>query len=1354
MTDRKKKTNARSQPAEAGKAAAAGEAAAAAAAGEATAKPTAAARGKKPKAAQSAPTSAAPIQDLAQRLAHGAQHAAEPWRTAAWQGLLATVANPPAADARADAAIPYAQARKQYALDAPQLQAVVAELRLQGLIWEWATAIDVRKEAPQRAQALLQAKTEPGEAESALIAQWRAPSAKELSQRDPTRFGQRLRLQEAHWPLWPRGAPMSALLAADDKPAKPDFYARHLQRMAQKLGDYSHSDRPETPATAVAALADALALAKQLPAKESGWLAWQSQTLPSALPSERQLAVDALLLNWHLHRAGTDLAGAQALVAHIAQRHGLAGLVRAVASGLQHMVKGAGTTKWLAPCDLAPGEFEPIAVDAAVLQAVRHRLLQAPDADLADAVAAGLQALPAIPLNRQPDFACLFVGAPQVAQAVLAQLKPRATWPGRAALLAMVLPDEDLGHIKSDRLGVDADGLWQSAERVQGLLRSRGEAALPLLHNAARNALGAATLMLFNHPSAILALASVEKMRFDHRQRLELACRRWPLAAAVGLAMHVAEGQGDTEISRGLLPGVLADLGAAQALVWPWLSGEALQLAQAVVGGPAKSALAEAAVADLPAVLVSPPWRVPPTSAPKAATTWTLRGDALPTALDWGQQAHLVPAEPTAWPVGSEAEQLSALGVTYADVLALPEVLPLREALRVADAAAVVAAWLALRQAVHGDQTSALKWLAAPDLKQLGPLAVPVWEGLSSHVSWQRAWDFIPSIGLPALPGLTLVAQRNFSDLRSELLWFGDEGLAAHALHAGFGTQTHADAGRAWLARWRQHGAAAVIRGVLQRSGKTQEEALHAGRWLQAQGHGDALAQQARRLVIEAGAWPAVQALLQASPTAEAPRKVAALPAFWTPTSWHAVLLHNGQALPAAAVDALGEMLSFPFAQGRYDGLATVRAACSAASLAAFGWDLMSAWLAAGAAPKFNWALTALGVLGDGHAASRLGDLLAKWPTQGASARAKLALSVLAEMGHDDACRVLNALANAPSGLSLDAQAALAAAAQSKGLTVDALKDQLVPDLGLDARGQRLLDFGPRQFLFSLDAQLTPQLRHWAQGEAGGAMRSLPPVSQRDDQALAKAATTEFKRIKAQVRAIAAAQGQRLEQAMCTGRRWSPAEFDRLFVRHPLMRQLATHLVWAAFAPGDAGMTLGRPDHVQAAFRMAEDGQLTTAHDHPHVVAPELHIGIPHPLEMPATSWAEFAQLFADYTLVQPFAQIGREASRALTPGTERQVLATWVGQAVAPLRLLALPAQGWQPVNAWGVHTHFSRALPDQRCLSLAVKPGVDMAAPAKSGEQIVTGLTITQPPDAPAGEVSVITLSEVLRDLAQLRP
>ncbi len=51
------------------------------------------------------------------------------------------------------------------------------------------------------------------------------------------------------------------------------------------------------------------------------------------------------------------------------------------------------------------------------------------------------------------------------------------------------------------------------------------------------------------------------------------------------------------------------------------------------------------------------------------------------------------------------------------------------------------------------------------------------------------------------------------------------------------------------------------------------------------------------------------------------------------------------------------------------------------------------------------------------------------------------------------------------------------AIAQDRGLTRDQLADRIVPDLGLDERGSRVLDYGPRQFRLVFGPNLKPRLR-------------------------------------------------------------------------------------------------------------------------------------------------------------------------------------------------------------------------------------------------------------------------------------
>ena len=91
-------------------------------------------------------------------------------------------------------------------------------------------------------------------------------------------------------------------------------------------------------------------------------------------------------------------------------------------------------------------------------------------------------------------------------------------------------------------------------------------------------------------------------------------------------------------------------------------------------------------------------------------------------------------------------------------------------------------------------------------------------------------------------------------------------------------------------------------------------------------------------------------------------------------------------------------------------------------------------------------------------------------------------------------------------------------------------KDRIVPDLGLDARGGRDLDFGPRQFRVLLDGQLNPVVR-----EADGKPRGeLPKPNAKDDAAKAEAAVAEWKLLKKQLKEVIKLQSPRLEAAMVT----------------------------------------------------------------------------------------------------------------------------------------------------------------------------------------------------------------------------
>ncbi|MFV2179405.1 DUF4132 domain-containing protein [Actinomadura sp. LOL_016] len=236
---------------------------------------------------------------------------------------------------------------------------------------------------------------------------------------------------------------------------------------------------------------------------------------------------------------------------------------------------------------------------------------------------------------------------------------------------------------------------------------------------------------------------------------------------------------------------------------------------------------------------------------------------------------------------------------------------------------------------------------------------------------------------------------------------------------------------------------------------------------------------------------------------------------------------------------------------------------------------------------------------------------------------------MLREIGTDTALTQLDRIARqakAPGRRSA-AEGCLALAARTRGLTADELADRLVPDLGPDDAGTLVLDYGPRRFTVGFDEGLRP----FVVDEAGRHRKSLPKPGAKDDGALAPAAYQRFAELKKEVRDVAADQIRRLERAMVTGRRWSVDEFARYFVRHPLLCHIARRLVWTADG---------------TRFRLAEDRTPADADDEAMRLPETARVGIPHPVEL-GDALREWARVFADYEIVQPFAQLGRPGGRA-----------------------------------------------------------------------------------------------------------
>ena len=481
-----------------------------------------------------------------------------------------------------------------------------------------------------------------------------------------------------------------------------------------------------------------------------------------------------------------------------------------------------------------------------------------------------------------------------------------------------------------------------------------------------------------------------------------------------------------------------------------------------------------------------------------------------------------------------------------------------------------------------------------------------------------------------------------------------------------------------WLRRYRTTAITRLIPDAVGRPGAAREAAEHALRWLAANtegGRAEIEAVAAAYAAREPQAAEAVAQVLDRDPLNRYPARIGKLPA-WLKLGalTRPELKDSGGALPDAAIEAIAEMLSFSTPDAVYAGIDIVRQACTRESLAAFAWDLFSAWLAEGAPSKDGWAMRALGFIGDDECARQLARLIRKWPGEAAHARAVTGLDVLLDIGSDVALMNLNSIAEKLKfkGLQNQAREKIAALAEARDLTPEELADRLAPDLDLDDRGGLDILFGERSFRAGFDEFLKP----WVKDKTGQRLKDLPKPNKSDDSELATEAVKRWSALKKDARAVASLQISRLETMLSTSRRARPEVFWTFFASHPLIRHLTQRLVWGLYDDDGAATS---PSTI---FRVADDLSVTDAKDEPLDLdvsesAAGL-VGLVHPLQLPPGGLDAWGALFGDYEISQPFPQLGRE-TYALEP-QEKAVteMRRFDGIKVEASRLRGMPSRGW----------------------------------------------------------------------------
>lgn len=207
------------------------------------------------------------------------------------------------------------------------------------------------------------------------------------------------------------------------------------------------------------------------------------------------------------------------------------------------------------------------------------------------------------------------------------------------------------------------------------------------------------------------------------------------------------------------------------------------------------------------------------------------------------------------------------------------------------------------------------------------------------------------------------------------------------------------------------------------------------------------------------------------------------------------------------------------------------------------------------------------------------------------------------------------------------AKAAFTFAAKALEIPEDELSDKIVPTLGFNQAGEKVLDYSPRNFTVTLMPDFSLSI---FDNEKQKTIKSMPSPGANDDEVKATAAKKEFSELKKQIKATVQSQTNRLEKVLMNGRRWTVASWNKLFVENPIMHRFATGLIWGVYDG----------DKLTGTFRYMEDGTFNTVDEEEYTLPEQASITLVHPIELAEDVLSGWKEQLDDYEIVQPIPQL------------------------------------------------------------------------------------------------------------------
>jgi hypothetical protein len=458
--------------------------------------------------------------------------------------------------------------------------------------------------------------------------------------------------------------------------------------------------------------------------------------------------------------------------------------------------------------------------------------------------------------------------------------------------------------------------------------------------------------------------------------------------------------------------------------------------------------------------------------------------------------------------------------------------------------------------------------------------------------------------------------------------------------------------------------------------------------------------------------------------------------------------LRGGELPPEACPWTLGAIAFMEAEAVKHDLIDLLKLRVDPASLDAWMAEVLQAWIAAGTPARDAWVLTGAGSFGGDATVRRAHEAVRSWSKDKERTLAVRGLDVLSRIGSPAALEGVATLSAGIRDHSIadEAQGVMERKAASQGASREQIEDRHVSDCGLDARGERILTYGPRSFRAVLGKDLELSLLD----ENARKRVSLPPPAASDDRAQAEASRAAWSEIKVGVKRVLKAQLKRFEQAMITGREWSLQEFRECVLQHAIVSRIAQLLLWQT------------ADADSQCLRVTEDLSFANATDESVMVAEPRRLRVAHPLRVAPEELKVWQELFADYRMVQPFQQLTRQAYRCEPSMAAETILPAPNHSPLQPGVLYGiLDNDGWRLGKSIGGRFAFSwkRFIADDVTAVISYS-GLIVGAIGKSAPQVIkhcsfhSGQMTDEPMNMPGkpialGVAPVVAFSETMRRL-----